>query len=539
MKRNSGTVETGVSAAPTHYTWYFPGAPIRVRLELRFVERLEKDLRSGEPANGLLLGDTTDWAANIVDFKPLSGSVQPSSADSLPPNALGYYRTTPEPDLKLEETDIKLFEALFTDPKQIFLLIHRQEDRPAKAAIFFWSDGRIFADFALMEFPFDASLLSASEQRKMESAQAVETLDANSPEPSSSSISSKIPGARKRTSRVGVWAWVLLLLLLLCGGGLVAIRRIPIARPVDSAARADDVAPNPTRVEAGLGLQAERHNGDLKLTWNRQATPILNADSGVLSIADGEMNRKITLDAGQVRSGSILYVPTGDQIRMQLTVLSAQGETSESVMVLLPGRGARQALLVHKSDPERPAGQNAPPALRSSVQTKPFIPPAESKTVQPPETVNAPPPESGIASKVSFLPPAILNVPAELPQSPAVSGGGPPSSVIPVQHPDPPHTPSLEAPYTPPVIVTKVMPPFPPALKPVIFKRKTVSVKLQIDEKGKVTSAEAYPSKEWTPQAITTAAIQAARLWRFKPAMRGTRPVPGEAMVEFVFDPPR
>ena len=299
------------------------------------------------------------------------------------------------------------------------------------------------------------------------------------------------------------------------------------------------MAPNPTRVEAGLGLQAERHNGDLTLTWNRQATPILNADSGVLSIADGEINRTIALDAGQVRSGSILYVPTGDQIRMQLTVLSAQGETSESVMVLLPSRGSRQPLLVRKSDPETPAGQNALPALRSSVQTKPFIPPAESKTVQPSETVNAPPPESGISSKVSFLPPAILNVPAELPQSPAVLSGGPPASVTPAQRPDPPLTPSLEAPYTAPVIVTKVMPAFPPALKSVIFKRKTVSVKLQIDEKGRVTSAEAYPSKEWTPQAITTAAIQAARLWKFKPAMRAARPVPGEAMVEFVFDPPR
>jgi TonB family protein len=163
----------------------------------------------------------------------------------------------------------------------------------------------------------------------------------------------------------------------------------------------------------------------------------------------------------------------------------------------------------------------------------------ESKPVQPPDTVNAPPPESGISSKVSFLPPAILNVPAELPQSPAVSSGGPPPSVTPAQRPDPPLTPSLEAPYTPPVIVTKVMPAFPPALKSVIFKRKTVSVKLQIDEKGRVTSAEAYPSKEWTPQAITTAAIQAARLWKFKPAMRAARPVAGEAMVEFVFDPPR
>lgn len=540
MTRNAGTVEIGVSAAPTHYTWYFPGAPIRVRLALRFVERLEKDLRSGEPANGLLLGDSTDWTANIVDFKSLIGSVQPLSAGTLPSNALGYYRTTPEPDLKLDEADIKLFEALFTDPKQIFLLIHRNEDRPAKAAIFFWSEGRIFADFALMEFPFDASLLSASEQRKTESAQAVETLDASFPEPSTpSSSSATIPSASKRTSRVGVWVWVLLLFLLLCGGGLLAIRRIPTARPVDSSKKANNVALNPTRVEAGLGLQAERHNGDLTLTWNRQATPILNAASGVLSIADGELNRTITLDAGQVRSGSILYVPTGDQIRMQLTVLSAQGETSESVMVILPGRGSRQPLLVRKADPETAAGQNAPPAFRSSVQTKPFIPPAESKTVQTPETVNAPPPESGISSKVSFLPPAILNVPAELPQAPAVSGGGLPASVTPAPRSDPPHTPSLDADYTPPVILTKVMPPFPPALKPVIFKRKTVSVKLQIDEKGKVISAEAYPSKEWTPQAITTAAVQAARLWKFKPAMRGTRPVPGEAMVEFVFDPPR
>ena len=94
--------------------------------------------------------------------------------------------------------------------------------------------------------------------------------------------------------------------------------------------------------QISLGLQAQRQNGDLKLTWNRESSAVLEATSGVLSIEEGGRQRKITLDPAQVRNGSILYAPTTDQVQIQLTVLDPQGMTSESVIAILPQAGAPQ-----------------------------------------------------------------------------------------------------------------------------------------------------------------------------------------------------
>ena len=107
-----------------------------------------------------------------------------------------------------------------------------------------------------------------------------------------------------------------------------------------------------------MGLQAERQNADLKITWNRESASISNATLGVISIKDGDSRRTISLEAAQVRGGSLLYTPVSDEVQMELAVATPAGNATESVLVVLPTMGPAQTFVVRL--PSRPCPLPAP-----------------------------------------------------------------------------------------------------------------------------------------------------------------------------------
>jgi outer membrane biosynthesis protein TonB len=67
---------------------------------------------------------------------------------------------------------------------------------------------------------------------------------------------------------------------------------------------------------------------------------------------------------------------------------------------------------------------------------------------------------------------------------------------------------------------------------------KLIELKVSIDETGKVVKAQALPLKAWTPQIMIQAALDAVRLWKFKPARKGNQSVPSEMVLQFAFKSP-
>ena len=269
---------------------------------------------------------------------------------------MGYYRTQQESSLQLKADDLALAQAHFADPHCVFLLIGSVADLPANASFFFWDGGHINGDFAFLEFPLDAALLTAAEERRtlnMKDASA-ETGHPASAGTAAAPSPPKNKGVVRKTA-----GWGLLAALVLTGITMGARRYFdkPVRGSTVPAAKMN--APN-----TGTGtfsLTAERQGSGLKLSWDRNSPIILSATAGHLSVVEEDTGREIKLDSERLRSGSVLeieldserlrsgsvlYSPGSNEIRIALTVMTpARQAIKESVMVLLP-----------RSGPARPAG---------------------------------------------------------------------------------------------------------------------------------------------------------------------------------------
>ena len=79
---------------------------------------------------------------------------------------------------------------------------------------------------------------------------------------------------------------------------------------------------------AQLQLKVEHANGDLLLTWNRDAEIVKNAGKTVLSISDGDRHYDVDLDPAQLAAGQIVYSPAGTDIRFEMRVTGKSGQTT-------------------------------------------------------------------------------------------------------------------------------------------------------------------------------------------------------------------
>lgn len=569
MARITATVEQPALELPKRYTWSFPGSPVKIQITLEVVERLQRLFRqTGKDAqqNGCLLGVTTGSATEILDFHPISDP-QPTqaaelaeripSSGSLEP--VGYYRTTADSVLRLTESDVALAKAVFPQPHQVFLLIQSPDSIPANATFFFWDEGQMCGDFPFLEFPFDAPMLADAEQHRIELAQKkVVQLEA----PAAAPVTVPAP-RRKLGFRLFLWSVIAALLVAASYVAFWTPRGSAWLRNLQNPQSAQHPATKaPPALIRALGLRAQRQNGDLEITWNRESEAIRTATSGTLTVIEGSGLREIALDSSQIRSGSILYAPTGDQVQVDLTVIGPQSDTTESVIVLLPRSGPLQV---------RPVVPKRTVAVPSAITTRtpaPAVQPVKTPPLAPPENtappntganpVSAPPVERKSAEPSAptvTQPPAPVTQPAATPhtnppvQPPATVSAPTDSATKPVSEAKPaPATPAVTrtpappavtaSPYSPPQVDRKSPVIIPEILKPMLVRATVVEVMVNIDASGKVTKAEVVPSAAKIPVWLSASTLRAAKLYKFKPAHRGTEAISGEMLIQFEFKPP-
>jgi len=568
MARITATVEQPALELPKRYTWSFPGSPVKIQIALEVVERLQEQFRQttkDAPQGGCLLGVTTGSATEILDFHPLSDPQPTQAADlaeripsSVNLEPVGYYRTTTDPVLRLTESDIALAKAVFPQPHQVFLLIQSSDSNPANATFFFWDEGQMCGDFPFLEFPFDAPMLADAEQHRIELAhKKVVQLEVPAPVPAPVAAP-----RRKLGLRLFLWSVIAALLIAVSFVAFFTPRGSAWLQNLRSLQSAQSPAPQtqPAPIQR-LGLRAQRQNSDLEITWNRESEAIRTATSGSLTVIDNNGLREIALDASQIRGGSILYAPTGDQVQADLNVVGPQGNTTESVIVLLPRTGPLQVqpvapkrtLAVPSAITTRTPGLTAQPvkpplappenAAPSNTAANPVsVPPVEHKTVepstpavvqplatvtQPAATSHTSPPPAQPAAAVSApaeTAPKPVSEPKPVPATPAVTRTAPPSVAA--------------VPYSPPQVERKSPVVIPEILKPMLVRATVVEVMVSIDASGKVTKAEVLPSATKIPVWLSASTLRAAKLYKFKPARRGSEAIPGEMLIQFDFKPP-
>lgn len=77
----------------------------------------------------------------------------------------------------------------------------------------------------------------------------------------------------------------------------------------------------------------------------------------------------------------------------------------------------------------------------------------------------------------------------------------------------------------------------PSDLKPAIKEQAFVNVAVEIDPRGKVTTAEVKSTKGEEADLLTEEALRVARRFRFRPSRQGSKTVASQMVLTFVFDP--
>jgi hypothetical protein len=166
------------------YIWTFPGSPVRIHLGLAVVSKLREQLFTGfDPSSakeigGLLLGKVQAGRVYITDVRSfnttgderyfiLSGSdkeqlqelIRKQGVDDSIPSVVGYFRSDLRGGIRLSQEDLVLSKELFSDPRQIFLIISAKDAGTPTAGFFFWDTGSIFTEASFMQKPVSCSFL--------------------------------------------------------------------------------------------------------------------------------------------------------------------------------------------------------------------------------------------------------------------------------------------------------------------------------------------------------------------------------------------
>jgi protein TonB len=582
-----------MASAPQMYKCSFPGCPVPVSIHFSLIETLQGIVHNeGGDQQGILYGQPSEVGTIVGSSHSLTvlgmEEMRRAMAEAYEYDpVVGYYRIREGNSLELTTDEINLAESLFAKRGSVILLVERRAGRPM-ANFFFVEHGK-FMNFPLLEFPLDAATLTERE------AQHARTIDEEAVVPyapellAPSSGSSFPPKAKdgksdsgKRSAiRLSMFAIVIFVAIASFSAALL------VFRPHNRIGNED--AAKSALPEARTSLRAERQGEDLKIMWDLNSPAVAGATSGVLDIDDGGTARRIVMTADQVRFGSVLYSPASEQISVRLTTLKDDQSTEqESVLVLLkrppqpqssngqrsshipfqvktertastrslirPTRNDGMKPRVEPKDPptihtsqervDPPAPQPLASASSSPVITVPRSEPAKLASQASPGRIDPPAPQP-LASASS---PPVITAPRSAPAKPASqpspervdppapqparSLSPPPATVVPRSAP----ATSREEVYVAPVLIAQQGVRTPRELLPILTRPVAVSVRVDINEAGRVTRAEAVAEKG-IHAMLLSAATDAARRCRFQPARRGQTPVPSTITMVFHIGP--
>jgi hypothetical protein len=494
----------------------------------------------------LLLGHQGGAATIIADFyrvkdEPLGAWLQRAqarglkqscgrSADSL--DVVGLLRAQAVEKIALSPDDRNLMAKFFPGPLDIVMLVRTPAGGdPPTAGFFFWDAGEIFTDFCLLEFPLDVSLLKARAARRETSAR-VQPAAAAANYPDSSPNPGK-PGVPRRTRR-GRYALAFIAVVSVTAAAWFYKRSAP-APPPPAPKQAAIATERLTQAASAMGFQVEARTTDLYIKWDRASEAVQKARIGLLTIADGALKREVPLTPAQLQSGSVAYTPVNSSIELRLEVFSETGHRITEEALAIWTRGGSRYVTVAREQQSSPAD----PPSRQEIKT--FVPPP-SGSPPAPSIPEAPPVISTIAgppvaiSNALRLPRARLAAPLPPPVAATRSVGPPQVNQAPLSQSAPAPTVAAAPVQTVPARpVRRVQPLLAPNIRALLRGNVEVSVRLLVDVRGQVVSAEPVASPDGMPRVLIPPAVAAARQWQFEPARTPGGPVPSEFIVKFQF----
>lgn len=330
-----------------YYVWDVPGQSVVVQLRLDVVDRLAAEVmrgygsvpKRGAEVGGLLIGTIRPGVPAIVridDFEPVAceyrrgpsyqfveedGAVLDETWKRLQPSvspsayAVGYFRSHTRDGFSLAAEDMVLMDRLLPGPAQVALLIKPYATKTSVGGFFVREHGE-FPEATPLEFPLRRRELLGEDplpRRPLGQGRARTFTDEARPQADGAELAlepgTELASGRPRLLRGWVWLPVIFLFMLL-GGALGYELALAVgARAAGSAAQ-----------DISLSLSVKKSGDNLRLSWSRMAPAIRYAQRGILEIDDGGYTRPVTLDAAQLKNGSLIYRSVSDSVRFRMTV---------------------------------------------------------------------------------------------------------------------------------------------------------------------------------------------------------------------------
>jgi hypothetical protein len=237
----------------------------------------------------------------------------------------------------------------------------------------------------------------------------------------------------------------------------------------------------------------------------------------------GSVSAPPALAAPRTEPAKTAAIQAGTQ-RVDLPAPSSLGSVSPPAIVLPRNEPAKPASQTSSQRVDLPA--SSPPS--SSPSSSPSSPPSSSPgSGSPSAAITAP--RSDLAKQASQTTTQRVDAPAQPPQGQVSL---PQAGTLPKGDP----AKSLEDGYVAPVLIAQAGVQTPRELLPILTKPVAVSVRVDVNEAGRVTRAEAIAEKG-IHALLLRAATDAARLCRFQPARRGQTPVSSNVTIVFHIGP--
>ena len=381
--------------APQSYTWTFPVCPHDVNVDLSVIRTLaeEPSVASGS-RQGVLLGGRQTGLTRIAAMQPLPSldvaNFEAEIAAAGRP-VVGYYRIRQGSAFILDPAEIALAKALFSAPGSVVLLVEPRGSGVAEATFAFWR-GEAFVSNLPRPFPLDAAALAAVSEPAP-------------PEPAESRFSI----LRRSAAATGL---VLVTVL--------AIWLLPLTWSNSGTPAERGTQPSVAPAVSPVDSPVSGTSGDIQIAWDSRT--LSTATAGLLRIVDGDLHHHVSLDLGQLRSGSVVYTPGAGPVSAVLKVLLSDGEMLE---VPVSARPALQSVPPPPAAPELPRRtphRSPPPAPVERRAAKSFA--LASPGGGAPESASALPDAPILSVKPPVAPIVTVSLPAPAP--PARVRLGPP-----------------------------------------------------------------------------------------------------------------
>jgi hypothetical protein len=349
---------------------------------------------------------------------------------------------------------------------------------------------------------------------------------------------------------------------------VVAVAPVLLLSTRKAPAPAGPITAEPVR---SIPLTLTGEGGRLSLGWAREARAVQTGQCGILWITDGGIQRRLILDASQLRAGKLFYWPANKDVSFEIQLAEGENRGGETVC----GNEAT----AQREPAERPAGREQRVETPSRNRLNPSgnrlnrVQVAQRQSIESGRSSEAGSHWNGPikSSQAPALTPAFtiegesqLVATAPVRATPVQAASRTPvlsTAIRPAPTPEPHSTVTVEAvpesrlgrlaskipllrrlrrppEFLPPRPVRETTPAVPAELGRTLRGEVPLDVRAYINESGKVTYAEMMSNVTEANRRLASLAVFDARRWVFMPAQLGKQRVAGQVILHYRFGNP-